>query len=142
MSATVIFEAVYILSGRYAIERARLRQALQSIVEFDSIVLADKAAIVNALEIYPLQRALSFADCYHAALSLDHCDGEIYTYDASSAACRVLPGWSRGSSLYPASAASTSARVGSWSIIGGRWILSAAACAANRPLAFGSFPAV
>lgn len=81
LSATVIFEAVYILSGRYAIERAAIAQALQSIVEFDSIVLADKAAIVNALEIYPLQRALSFADCYHAALSLAHCDGEIYTYD-------------------------------------------------------------
>ena len=59
----------------------RLSRALQSIVEFDSIVLADKAVIINALEIYPLYRALSFADCYHAALSLALCDGEIYTYD-------------------------------------------------------------
>jgi predicted nucleic acid-binding protein len=81
LSATVVFEAVYILSGRYGIEREAIARTLQSIIEFDSIVLPDKAAVVNALNLYPRHRALSFADCYHAALSLARCKGQIYTYD-------------------------------------------------------------
>jgi predicted nucleic acid-binding protein len=81
LSATVIFEAVYILSGRYGIEREAITQALQSIIEIDAIILSDKAAVVSALELYPLHHNLSYADCYHAALSLARCDGKIYTYD-------------------------------------------------------------
>ncbi len=33
------------------------------------------------MALYLAHPQLSFADCYHSALSLELCDGEIYTYD-------------------------------------------------------------
>jgi predicted nucleic acid-binding protein len=92
LSATVIFEAVYILSGQFGIERGAIATALQNIIELDSIVLRDKSAVVNALEIYPRHRSLSFADCFHAALALEDCHGEIYTFDKEF---RRVPGITR-----------------------------------------------
>jgi predicted nucleic acid-binding protein len=46
----------------------------------------------RTLDYYLTYSQLSFADCYHAALALEHCNGEIYTFDKDF---RRVPGIAR-----------------------------------------------
>lgn len=81
VSATVFFEAVYILTTHYSIDRARTAEALREIASLSSIEFPDRAAVLAALDLYEQHPVLSFADCLHAALSLEFCQGKVYTYD-------------------------------------------------------------
>lgn len=80
-SATVIFEAFFTLTKFYRLDPAQVARELRSIVELDSIRIPDKPVLIQAFDLVVTFHQLSFADCYHAALSLANCGGEIYTFD-------------------------------------------------------------
>jgi len=100
-SATVVFESMFTLTKTYKIGRDAAAQGLREILELESIVIADKAALIHAFDLFAVFKQLSFADCYHAALSLEHNNGEIYTFDKEF---RRIPGITRlepGSEMLP-----------------------------------------
>lgn len=78
---TVIFEAVYILTGLASTPRDVASNALVGIIELPGVVMAYKAAILDALRFWVEQPALDFADCYHLALTKSLGLAEIYTFD-------------------------------------------------------------
>jgi predicted nucleic acid-binding protein len=91
-SATVVFETMFTLTKTYKVNRDDAAQGLREILELDSILIADKSTLIHAFDLFAAIKQLSFADCYHAALSLEHCNGEIYTFDKEF---RRVPGITR-----------------------------------------------
>ena len=81
LSATVIFETVYMLTKHYGLDRVAVARELRSILEFEAVILPDKVSVFTAFDLFTTYRQLSFADCYHAALAIAHCNSEIYTFD-------------------------------------------------------------
>ena len=83
ISMTVIFETVFVLESNYRLDRQAIARAVKAIARAPGIqFLNDEARFIEStLAFYLAHPQLSFADCYHAALSLDFCSGEIYTYD-------------------------------------------------------------
>ncbi len=80
---TVMFETVYVLTGIYRLDRVTIVEALLGIVGTPGIRIVDCEAptLDKTLSLFLSITRLSFADCYHAALSLAHCGGEMYTFD-------------------------------------------------------------
>ena len=91
-SATVVFEALFTLTKSYRIDRDDAARKLRAILELDTILVSDKTALMHAFDLLAEFRQLSLADCYHAALSLEHCKGDIYTFDKDF---RRVPGITR-----------------------------------------------
>jgi len=83
VSLTVLFETAYVLEKVYRMDRAAVSHSLRRIAGVPGIRIAfDEAGhLLRTLELYTSVPQLSFADCYHAILSLEYCDGEIYTFD-------------------------------------------------------------
>lgn len=80
---TVLFETAYVLERFYRIPRATITYSVSRIVNTPGMrLLASEDALYDkTVELYTSIPQLSFADCYHAILSLENCDGEIYTFD-------------------------------------------------------------
>lgn len=83
LSMTVLFETAYVLERFYRIPRATITYSVSRIVNTPGMrLLASEDALYDkTVELYTSIPQLSFADCYHAILSLENCDGEIYTFD-------------------------------------------------------------
>lgn len=80
---TVLFEAAYVLSSVYHLDRVSIVESFIGVLGLQGIrMLNDEREYVDqTLSLYMSIPRLSFADCYHAVLSFAHCNGEIYTYD-------------------------------------------------------------
>ncbi len=83
VSMTVLFEAVYVLTGVYELDRISIGESLIAFMGTPGISLLDceAAHFIKTVALYMSIPRLSFADCYHAVLSLALCDGETYTFD-------------------------------------------------------------
>jgi predicted nucleic acid-binding protein len=83
LSMTVLFEATYVLSAIYHLDRVSIVESFIGVLGLPGIKMLNNEAeyLDQTLSLYISIPRLSFADCYHAALSLAHCNGEIYTYD-------------------------------------------------------------
>lgn len=83
LSMTVLFESAYVLAGIYNLDRVTIAQAMLALVSTPGIKMIgnEKSYVDRTLSLYMSNPRLSFADCYHAALALDLCNGEIYTFD-------------------------------------------------------------
>ena len=65
---TVVFETVFTLERTYRQPRAHIRRILLPLLLLPSIVLPNKRRLRRTFDLYLAHPALSFADCYHAAL--------------------------------------------------------------------------
>lgn len=84
ISMTVIFETVFVLEGiGYKHDRHLIAESIQFVSEAEGIYFIDDAQrhLPATLKLYLAHSQLSFADCYHAVLALEHCQGEIYSFD-------------------------------------------------------------
>ena len=80
---TVIFETAYVLEKFYRIPRATIAYSMSRTMNTPGMrLLASEVEHYDkAIDLYTSIPQLSFADCYHAVLSLENCNGEIYTFD-------------------------------------------------------------
>lgn len=81
ISETVVFETVFTLTSFYRIPRTDVARHVRRIVGMPGIFLHSKATILEALRFWEAQSPLSFADCYHLALTADLGLDEIYSFD-------------------------------------------------------------
>lgn len=94
MSMTVFFETAYVLEKIYGMSRQQVADAIEEVSVAAGIRMIDVEIelVPSTLELYKTYPQLSFADCYHAVLALEHCNGEIYTFDQEF---RRVPGITR-----------------------------------------------
>jgi len=78
---TVIFEAAYILRVTFGRSRAEVAHSLKPIIQIKALHFDHRQAILDALEFWADQGPLSFADCYHLALTRVLGLDAIYTFD-------------------------------------------------------------
>lgn len=80
---TVLFEAAYVLSTVYHLDRVTIVESFIGVLGLAGVRMLnnENEYLDQTLSLFMSIPRLSFADCYHAVLSLAHCDGEIYTYD-------------------------------------------------------------
>lgn len=81
VSSTVIFECIYVCQGAYDVPNEPLAQALIEILSFAGLRSDHADALVDALSLWSRQGPLSFADCFHLALTRDLGMTRIYTFD-------------------------------------------------------------
>ena len=65
---TVVFETVFTLERTYRQSRPHIRRIFLPLLLLRSLVLPNKRRIRRTFDLYLADPALSFADCYHAAL--------------------------------------------------------------------------
>jgi predicted nucleic acid-binding protein len=94
LSMTVFFETAFVLEKTYGLSRANVAAAILETSRAEGIRMLDGEVDIlpRTLDYYLTYSQLSFADCYHAALALEHCNGEIYTFDKDF---RRVPGIAR-----------------------------------------------
>ncbi len=78
---TAIFECVYTCQLSYRVPNEVLAPLLLEIVEFPGVVVDHEPAVMDALELWRTQGPLSFADCFHLALTKHLGMAQIYTFD-------------------------------------------------------------
>jgi predicted nucleic acid-binding protein len=78
---TVIFETVFVLEKSYRTPREIIRAGLLEIIELPGIVLTGKRVMRDAVDLYALNRGLSFADCFHAMYALSQGVPRLLTFD-------------------------------------------------------------
>jgi predicted nucleic acid-binding protein len=76
----VAAETVYVLESFYEAPRARVAQALRSLVAFDSVACIDPALLLRALEVYEIDR-LDFAEAYLVACAETTGVGRVASFD-------------------------------------------------------------
>jgi predicted nucleic acid-binding protein len=81
ISATVIFETVYVLHGTYGVPRALVTNKLVRFVGLPGIALEEADVIIEALNFWVARSPLSFGDCYHLALAKSLGLSKIYSFD-------------------------------------------------------------
>lgn len=81
LPVTAIFECIYTCQRSYQVPNHDLARLLLDIVRFPGVVVDHRAAITDALQLWHTQGPLSFADCYHLALTRDLGSTELYTFD-------------------------------------------------------------
>jgi len=69
ISDTVVFEAAFVLGRVYKMRRDDIRDALLPIIDLPGIVLPGKRIFARVFELFLERSSLSFADCYHLALT-------------------------------------------------------------------------
>lgn len=80
-ASTVVVETIYVLEKGFLVPRSDAHSALKSIVSITAIEFDVRDALLAALDFWNSQRPLSFADCYHLALSKELGLDAIYTFD-------------------------------------------------------------
>jgi predicted nucleic acid-binding protein len=78
----VAAETVYVLESYYEAPRARVAEALRSLIAFDSILCVDSALLARALEVYDTDR-LDFAEAYLVACAESTEIRKIASFDRS-----------------------------------------------------------
>lgn len=78
---TVLFECVYTCQSSFEVPNDVLAPILKQIVGFPGVDVEHRQALVETLDLWTTQGPLSFADCYHLALTKDLGMTEIYTFD-------------------------------------------------------------
>lgn len=81
LSETVILETTYVLTKVYGVSRAVVSSLLAEVLELEELVLPNKSIVQATLRYWASQGPLSFADCYHLALTADLGLNEIYAFD-------------------------------------------------------------
>lgn len=81
LPVTAIFECIYTCQSTFHVPNDVLARLLLDIVTFPGIVTDQTDALMNALELWQSQGPLSFADCYHLALTRELGMTEIYSFD-------------------------------------------------------------
>ena len=79
----VIAEVVYVLNGVYSISKEDIADLLTEFISFSNILLSDKIAVKNALEIYK-SKNLDFVDGLLCAYAKDD---QIMTFDKKLNKC-------------------------------------------------------
>ncbi len=79
--ATVVFECIYTCQSEREVTNEALADVLLEILHFPGVTTDNSRALIDALEFWRTQGPLSFADCYHLALTKDLGMTEIYTFD-------------------------------------------------------------
>ena len=80
-SSTVILETTFVLERGFRISRSDIHDPLRELVTLPAITFEHRGAILDALEFWRDNAPLSFADCYHLALT-KHLDLErLCTFD-------------------------------------------------------------
>ena len=80
-ASTVIVETVYVLEKGFLVPRSDAHSALKSIVNIAAIEFDFREALLAALDFWNSQGPLSFADCYHLALTREQGLEAIYIFD-------------------------------------------------------------
>jgi predicted nucleic acid-binding protein len=81
LPVTAMFECIYTCQAIRDIPNEPLADVLIEILHFPGVVTDKLDALVNALEFWRIQGPLSFADCYHLALTKELGMAQIYTFD-------------------------------------------------------------
>ena len=69
MAESVVLETVFVLAKTYRIPRNSIRDELQLVIDLPGIVMPGKSIFRRVFELYTMKAGLSFADCYHVALT-------------------------------------------------------------------------
>ncbi len=78
LSDTVIFETVFVLQSFYKWKRTSIRDALMIVIQLDGVELPAKEIYPDIFDLYVNRGNLSFADSFHAVLSISlDCNGLI-----------------------------------------------------------------
>ena len=80
-SITVVFEAIYVLGTTFRLPSVDIAPGLAAIVKIEAIHFDHRQSILDALDFWAVQGPLSFADCYHLALTKNLGLDVIYTFD-------------------------------------------------------------
>lgn len=96
-SATVVFEAVYVLTMIYRYDRQATSRLIGDLIAIKGIDLDQKAAILRAFDRWENTGALSFADCFHLELTALTDHQRILTFDRAMS--NRIPGVERVESL-------------------------------------------
>ena len=78
---TALFECVYTCQSSFKVPNDVLAPILKQIVGFPGVDVEHRQALVETLDLWTIQGPLSFADCYHLALTKALGMTEIYTFD-------------------------------------------------------------
>lgn len=81
LPVTAIFECIYTCQTTFQAPNNALARLLLEIVTFPGVVTDQTEALMNALGFWQRQGPLSFADCFHLALTRELGMTEIYTFD-------------------------------------------------------------
>lgn len=80
-SSTVILESAFVLEKQMAIPRAEIAPRLRDVVMIEAIHFDHRQAILDALDFWASQGPLSFADCYHLALTKSLGLDTVFSFD-------------------------------------------------------------
>lgn len=81
ISETVVLESVHVLSKVYDVPRETVCIRLIELLSIPGIIHPHKSTTLKAYRFWAKQGPLSFADCYHLALTADLGLSEIYAFD-------------------------------------------------------------
>jgi predicted nucleic acid-binding protein len=81
LSSTVVLETIHVFRTRFNIPNDVLAHALIEILSFRGIRTDHPDALVDALTFWSTQGPLSFADCFHLALTKQLGLAGIYSFD-------------------------------------------------------------
>lgn len=81
LSSTVVFECIHACQTRYNVPNQALADALIEILSFRGVHSDHLEALANALTYWRTQGPLSFADCFHLALTKQLGMAAIYSFD-------------------------------------------------------------
>jgi predicted nucleic acid-binding protein len=80
---SVVHDAVYVLGSPrlYALPRAEIRAALGALLGLPGFVVADRAVLLRALDVFVARRRLDFGDAMIVAAMAEAGATELYSYD-------------------------------------------------------------
>lgn len=81
ISETVVLESVHVLSKVYGVPKETVCARLIQLLSIPGIIHPNKSTMLKAFRYWASQGPLSFADCYHLALTADLGLSEIYAFD-------------------------------------------------------------
>lgn len=78
---TAMFECIYVCQRAYIVPNEPLASAIIEILGFSGLDTDHQDALIDALRLWAVQGPLSFADCFHLALTRELGMTNIYTFD-------------------------------------------------------------
>ena len=93
LSELVVYECTHVLTKHYSKTREYVATTLSTILALPSIRLTNKAAVIEALQVWSRIQRLSFADAYHLVLASHSTHRTIASFDKGLDNC--LPGVTR-----------------------------------------------
>jgi predicted nucleic-acid-binding protein len=87
LSLLVVLETEWVLRSRYALDKARIRQTFQALLDTDEIMIEDESVVEEALARWD-NSAAGFADCLIGACHQQRGCRATATFDAKAARLR------------------------------------------------------